>query len=163
MGGQACLAALPAPRAPGLAEEVAEPMMTTDRRIPIDAFGSDPAELVHLTGSFQVLARVTPGRSDDLPTHVEVCFDAARVRGVGLKSGARYAARGAYRFSDDLPELPVPVHLISAFELLRHGSGDLPPTRLLLVVPFQVTVQTDGRVVAGMEGPMLVPCPGGLA
>jgi hypothetical protein len=136
-------------------------MVTTDRRIPIDAFGSDPPELVHLTGSFQVLARVTMGRSGGLPAHVEVCFDAARVWGVGLKTVARYEARGAYRFSDDLPELPVPLHLVSAFELLRHGSADPLPTRLLLVVPFQATVQPDGRVSAGMEGPMLLPCPGG--
>ena len=136
-------------------------MVTTDRLIPIEAFGSDPPELVHLTGSFQVLARVTIGGSDDLPAHVEVCFDAARVRGVGLKTRARYEARGAYRFVDDLPELPYPVHLVSAFELLRHGSGDPQPTRLLLVVPFQVTVQANGRVMAGMENPMLLPCPGG--
>jgi hypothetical protein len=136
-------------------------MMTTDRRVPIDALGSDPPELVHLTGSFQVLARVTLGGSEDLPAHVEVCFDAARVRGVGLKSGARYEARGAYRFSDDLPELSLPVDLVSAFELLRHGPGDSPPTRLLLVVPFRVMVQTDGKVTAGMAVPVLLPCPGG--
>jgi hypothetical protein len=136
-------------------------MVTTDRLIPVDAIGSDPLEIVHLTGSFQVLARVTLGGCDDLPAHVEVCFDAARVRGVGLKSGARYEARGAYRFSDDLPQLPAPVRLVSAFELLRHGPGDRQPTRVLLVVPFEVTVQANGRVIAGMEGPMLLPCPGG--
>jgi hypothetical protein len=90
-----------------------------------------------------------------------VCFDAARVRAVGLKTGARYRARGAYRFSDDLPELPVPVHLVSAFELLRHGSNDAQPAHLLLGVPFQVTVQADGKVTAGMEDPVLLPCPGG--
>src|SRR5947209_15579028 len=94
----------------------AEPMVTTDRRIPIDVFGSDPPEIVHLTGSFQVLARVTIAGPDDLPAHVEVCFDAARVRGVGLKTGARYAAGGAYRFIDDLPELSF--RLVSAFEFL---------------------------------------------
>jgi hypothetical protein len=160
MGGQARRAALPAPRAPGLAEEVAEPMMTTDRRMPIEAFGSDPPDLVHLTGSFQVLARVTLGGPGDLPAHVEVSFDAARVRGVGLKTGARYEARGAYRFSEDLPELPIPVHLVSAFELLRHGSGEPPRSRLLLVVSFEVTVQTDGRVMAGMDETLL-PCPVG--
>ena len=136
-------------------------MVTTDRRIMIDAFGSDPPELVHLTGSFQVVARVTIGGADDRPAHIEVCLDAARVRGVGLKSGTRYEARGAYRFSDDLRDLPVQIRLVSAFELLRHGAGESPPTRLLLVVPFQVTVQADGKVTAGMEGPMLLPCPGG--
>jgi hypothetical protein len=133
-------------------------MVTTDCRIPIDAFASDPPELVHLTGWFQVVARVAIGGADDWPARIEVCFDAARVRGVGLKSGARYAARGAYRFSDDLPEIPLPLRLVSAFELLRHGPGDSQPTRLLLVVPFQVTVQIDGRVIAGTDDPMLLPC-----
>src|SRR5438105_2137754 len=96
------------------AGKAAEAMVTTDRPIPLDAIRSDPAELLHLTGSFQVLARVTLADAADSPARLDVSFDAARVRGVGLKSGARYAARGAYRFSDDLPELPVPVHLVSA-------------------------------------------------
>jgi hypothetical protein len=136
-------------------------MVTTNRLIPIDAFGSDPPELVHLTGSFQVLARVTMGDSDEMPAHVELCFDAVGVRGAGLKTGARYQARGAYRFIEDPKELPVPFVLVSAFELLRHGPGDPPPTRLLLFVPFRVTVQADGRVMAGLEDPTLLPCPGG--
>ena len=136
-------------------------MVTTDRRIPIEAFGSDPPELVHLTGSFQVLARVTMGDDDDLAAHVEVSFDAARVRGVGLKSGARYEARGAYRFIDDLPERSF--RLVSAFELLRHGTGVPQPACLLLVVPFQVTIQPNGKVTAGMEAPRLLPCPNGQA
>ena len=136
-------------------------MVTTDRRIPIEAFGSDPPELVHLTGSFQVLARVTLGGCDDLPAHVEVCFDAAGVRGVGLKTGTRYAARGAYRLIDDLPEASVPVHLVSTFEILRHGVGDGQAPRLLLVVPFQVAIQNDGRVRVEVDNPTLLPCPGG--
>lgn len=135
-------------------------MVTTNSVLPVETFGDDPPELVHLTGSFRVLARVTVGDPDDRSAHVELCFDAARVRGVGLKSGVRYEARGAYRFSDDAPELPVPLHLVSAFELLRHGSGGPWPTRLLLVVPFRVTVRTDGKVTVGIDGPVLVPCPG---
>jgi hypothetical protein len=136
-------------------------MVMTDGRIPIDTFASDPPELVHLTGSFQVVARVTIGGAADRPAHTEVCLDAARVRGVGLRTGARYEARGTYRFSDDLPELPAPFDRVSAFELLRHGCGEPPPTPLLLVVRFQVTVQSTGRVIAGMEAPRLLPCPGG--
>jgi hypothetical protein len=135
-------------------------MVTTNSLLPIEVFGNDPPELVHLTGSFQVLARVTVGEPDDRPAHVELCFDADHVRGVGLKGGVRYEARGAYRFSDDALELPVPLHLVSAFELLRHGAGDPWPTRLLLVVPFRVTVQTDGKVRVGINDPMLLPCPG---
>jgi hypothetical protein len=136
-------------------------MVTTNRLIPIQAMGSDAPELVHLTGSVQMLARVRVGGPDDLPAHVELCFDAAGVRGAGLKSGARYQARGAYRVIEDPPELPMPFVLVSAFELLRHAPGDPPPTRLLLIVPFRVTVQADGRVMAGMEDPTLLPCPGG--
>ena len=146
---------------PNTQDPTPTPLITTDRRIPVEAFRSDPPELVHLTGSFQVVARVTLGGPDDRPAHIEVCFDAARVRGVGLKTGARYEARGAYRFIDDLPELPGPIHLVSAFELLRHACGDPQPARLLLVVPFEVTVQTDGKVTAGMDAPKLLPCPGG--
>ena len=136
-------------------------MVTTDRRIPLDAIRSDPAELLHLTSSFQVLARVTLADAADSPARLDVSFDAARVRGVGLKSGALYAARGAYRFSDDLPELAAPFNLVSVFELLRLGSDGPDPSRLLLVVPFQVTVQADGKVTTGMEDPKLLPCPGG--
>jgi hypothetical protein len=135
-------------------------MVTTNSVLSVETFGDDPPELVHLTGSFQVLARVTVGDPDDRPAHVEICFDAARVRGVGLKSGVRYETRGAYRFSDDAPELPVPLELVSAFELLRHGSGGPWPSRLLLVVPFRVTVQTDGKVTVGTEAPTLLPFPG---
>jgi hypothetical protein len=143
------------------AGKAAASMVTTNSVLPVETFGDDPPELVHLTGSFQVLARVTVGDPDDRPTHLELCFDAGRVRGVGLKTGVRYQAKGAYRFLDDLKELSVPLKLVGAFELLRHGPGDPPPTRLLLVAPFRVTVQADGRVMASLEDPTLLPCPGG--
>jgi hypothetical protein len=100
-------------------------MVTTNRLIPIDAFGNDTPELVHLTGSFQLLARVTIGSPNDLPARVEVSVDAGPVRGVGLKTGARYEARGAYRFIADLPELPVPFHLVSGF-VTGPGSHSRP-------------------------------------
>lgn len=136
-------------------------MVTTNSVLPIEAFGNDPLEPIRLTGCFHMVARVTMGSTGDLPAHVELCFDAARVRGVGLKSGTRYAARGAYRLIDDLPEPLFPVHLVIAFELLRHGPGDPPSTRLLLVVPFQVTIRNDGKVRVGIHPPTLLPCPGG--
>jgi hypothetical protein len=135
-------------------------MVTTQRLIPVEALGSDPPELVRLTGSFQVLARVTLATGDELPAHVELCFDAARVRGVGLKKGARYEARGAYRLSDTMRELPVPLDRVAAFELLRHGPGEQNSGRLLLIVPFRVTVRTDGKVTVGMETPTLLLYPG---
>ena len=138
-------------------------MVTTNSALSLEAFGNDPPELVHLTGSFQVLARVTVADPEDRPARVELCFDAARVRGVGLKRGVRYEARGAQRFSDDALELPVSLQRVSAFELLRHGAGDGWPGRLLLVVLFRVTVRSDGTVTLGMEAPTLLPYPAGQA
>src|SRR5262245_11460874 len=116
-------------------------MVTTNRLIPLDAFGSDPSGLVHLTGLLQVVARVTLGDPDGVPAHVELLVDAAQVRGVGVENGAHYQARGAYRFILDPKELPVPVDLVSAFELLGYGHGNPQPTRLLLAVPVHGTVQ----------------------
>src|SRR5690349_3139207 len=115
------------------AGEDAESMVTTNNLLAFDAFGNDPPELVHLTGSVQVVTRVMAAGGDDRPAHVEVCVDAARVRGVGLSTGIRYQVRGACRFVDDLPQLSTPLHRIGAFEVLRHGSGDSQPNRLLLV------------------------------
>jgi hypothetical protein len=134
-------------------------MVTTNSVTFIDAFGSDPPEIVHLTGSFQVLARVTVGEPDAMPAHLEISLDAVRVRGVGLETGVRYQARGAYRVVDDLGELPVSLKLVGTFELLRHRPGDPLSTLLLLAAPFRVTVQDDGRVRVEMEIPTLLPSP----
>jgi hypothetical protein len=136
-------------------------MVTTNRRVPVEAFGSDPPERVHLTGSFEILARVTIAATDDLPAHVDLSFDAARVRGRGLTKGARYEARGAYRFSETTRDLSAPLERVAAFELLRHEPGEPVYRRLLLVVPFRVTIQTSGKVTVEMEVPTLLPYPGG--
>jgi len=109
-------------------------MVTTNRLIPLDAFGSDPSGLVHLTGLLQVVARVTLGELDRAPAHVELLLDAAQVRGLGVETGGRYQARGAYRLILDPKELPMPLEMVSAFELLGYGHGDMQPPRLLLVV-----------------------------
>lgn len=135
--------------------------MTTNRLIPIQAIARDASKLVHLTGSVQMVARVTLGGPDQRAAHVEVWLDAMGVRGVGLQAGVRYQARGAYRVLEDPPELPAPFLLVSAFELLRYGTGDRPPACLVLILPFRLTVQRDGRVIVGMEEPTLLPCPGG--
>jgi hypothetical protein len=136
-------------------------MITTHRPIALNAFGRDPHELVHLTGVFQALVRVTRGDRDDLPAPVEDCFDAAHVRGAGLESGCKYQARGAYRLLDDPRELPASFDLLTAFELLRHEPEGSEPTRLLLVVPFRVTVQTEGRAEVSVGDPALLPCRSG--
>lgn len=133
-------------------------MVTTNRLIPIEAFGSDPPEVVHLTGSFQVVARVTQDGPAERPTQVDIYCDAGRVRGMGLKSGARYEAKGAYRCVDDAQKLPAPLQWVSAFELLRHRPGGQPPAHLLLVVRVRVTVQIDGTAVVGIEDPLLLSC-----
>jgi hypothetical protein len=137
-------------------------MVTTNRLIPVDAFGSDPHDgLIHLTGLLQVVTRVTLGDPDGVPAHVELLLDAAQVRGVSAENGAKYQARGAYRFALDPKELPVPVDLVSAFELLGCSHGNAQPTRLLLVVPIHARVLADGRITMGIEDLKLLPCPSG--
>jgi hypothetical protein len=134
-------------------------MITTHRPIALNAFGRDPPGLVHLTGSFEALARVSLGDRDDLPARVDLCFDAAHVRGAGLESGRKYQARGAYRLLDDPRELPAAFDLLTAFELLRYEPEGSEPTRLLLVVPFRVTIQTDGRAEVSVGDVTLLPVP----
>jgi hypothetical protein len=120
-------------------------MITTHLPIPLNAFGRDDHGLVHLTGFFQALVRVTPGDRDNLPAHVELSFDAAHIRGAGIESGRKYEARGAYRLRDDPRELPASFDLLAAFELLRHQTEGSEPARLVLAIPFRVKIQTDGR------------------
>jgi hypothetical protein len=134
-------------------------MITTHAPIALNAFGRDPPGLVHLTGSFEALARVTLGERDDLPARVDLCLDAAHVRGAGLESGRKYQARGAYRLLDDPRELPAAFDLLTAFELLRHEPEGSEPTCLLLVVPFRVTIQTDGRAEVSVGDVTLLPVP----
>jgi hypothetical protein len=134
-------------------------MVTTNSLIPIDAFAGDISELIHLTGSFQVLVRVTMGDPEAVPAHVELMLDAAQVRGAGLETGDRYQARGAYRFMHEVSELPSQLDLVSTFELLGYGRGNPQPIRLLLVVPFHVTVPPEGRITTRIDDPKLLPCP----
>jgi hypothetical protein len=134
-------------------------MVTTNRLIPLDAFGSDPHGLVHLTGLLQVVARVTLGVPDGVPPHVELLLDAAQVRGLSMETGAHYQARGAYRFILDPKELPIPLDLVSAFELLGNGHGNMQPSRLLLAVPFHMKIEADGRITVGIDEPKLLPSP----
>ena len=133
------------------------PMATTNRLIPLDAFGRDPPDLVHLTGSIQVLARVTMGGADDLPAHVELCFDAASVRGMGLKSGARYWVEGVHQSRHQPGEFSAPFDVVSRFELRRCAPDGSQPSELTLIVCFTVTVPSDGRVMVAAEDVELLP------
>jgi hypothetical protein len=132
-------------------------MVTTNRLVPVDAIGSDPDELVHLTGLLQVLARVTMGDGDRMAVRVELFLDAARVRGLGLKSGAKHQARGTCRFRAHFHELPISFDLVGTFELLGYRRGHPVVGLRVLEVPFQVTVQADGRMTAWIGDPKLLP------
>jgi hypothetical protein len=132
-------------------------MITTHRPIDVNAFGSDSQGLVHLTGFFQALVRVSRGDRDDLPVHVDLCLDATHVRGAGIESDRNYQARGTYRLLDDPGKVPASFDLLTAFELLHDESKGLEPTRLLLVVPFQVMIQADGRATVSVGDLTLLP------
>jgi hypothetical protein len=136
-------------------------MITTHDPISLNAFATDAHGLVHLTGFFQALIRVALGDRDDLPARVELCFDAAHVRGTGLESGHKYQARGTYRLREDPKELPASLDLLTAFELLCHELDSLEPTRLVLVVPFRVMVHADGRAEVTAGELTLLPFPVG--
>ncbi len=123
-------------------------MVTTDQLIPIEAFGSEPPELAHLTGSFQMVARLRRDRPDGDSIQVDLRFDAARLRGVGLKTGARYWARGVHQSQYHFGELPAPFELVGRFELLGCGSDGSQSTQQTLTVRFKVIVPPDGRVSA---------------
>jgi hypothetical protein len=143
-------------------------MVTTSRSVSLDAVGRDGKDLIHLTGSLQMVARavmVEPSSGDPvcaaIPAQVDLRFDAARVRGVSLKTGARYWAEGVHHFRHQSTEFSAPSHLVCCFALVG-GAPDAPqPIHLRLCVHFHVTVPADGRVMvtAAEVEPELKPCP----
>jgi hypothetical protein len=145
-------------------------MVTTSRSVSLDVVGRDGArgELIHLTGSLQMVARavmVEPPSGDPVGSailaQVDLRFDAARVRGVSLKTGARYWAEGVHHFRHQSLEFSAPFHLLCCFELVGDAPADPQPIRLRLSVHFNVTVPADGRVMvtAAEVEPELKPCP----
>ena len=121
-------------------------MVTTNRLISLDAVGRDGKDLIHLTGLLQVVARAAMDGSDGIATQVDLRFDAARVRGVGLKTGARYWAEGLHQSRHQPEEFSTPFDVLGRFALLGLACEDAEPTRRTLTVRFRVTVPADGRV-----------------
>jgi hypothetical protein len=132
-------------------------MVTTNRLISLDAVGRDGKDLIHLTGLLQVVARAAMDGSDGIATQVDLRFDAARVRGVGLKSGARYWAEGLHQSRHQPDEFSTPFDVLGRFELLGLAREDAPPTRLTLTVRFRVSVPADGRVRVEASDVELLP------
>lgn len=137
-------------------------MITTNRLISLDAVGRDGQDLIHLTGPLQVVARTAMGAPDGIPLQVELRFDAARVRGVGLRTGARYWAEGVHQSRCQPGEFSVPFDVVSRFELRRCASDGSQLTELTLMVCFRVTVPSDGRVMVTAGDVELLPPIGSL-
>jgi hypothetical protein len=125
--------------------------------IALDAVGRDGKDLIHLTGLLQVVARAAMAGSDGIATQVDLRFDAARVRGVGLKSGARYWAEGLHQSRHQPDEFSTPFEVLGRFALLGLAREDTQPTRLTLTVRFRVTVPADGRVRVEASAVELLP------
>src|SRR5947209_14528779 len=99
-------------------------MVTTSRLVSLDAVESEGADLIHLSGSLQVVARATMGEPppgapscSPVPVQVELRFDAARVRGMGLKTGARYWVEGVHQSRHQPGEFSAPFDVVTRFEL----------------------------------------------
>lgn len=136
-------------------------MVTTSRLIPLDAVGRDENDLIHLTGPLQVVARAEAGDAGGAAAHVDLRFDAARVRGVGLNSGARYWVEGLHQSTHQSGNGSAPFDVVGCFELLGHSADAPQPTRQTLAVRFRVAVPPDGRVAVGIEEVSLMRVPSG--
>jgi hypothetical protein len=128
-------------------------MITTNRLVSLDAVVREGNDLIHLTGPLQVVARVAMDGADGIASRVDLRFDAARVGGLDLKTGARYWVEGVHQSRYPSGELSAPFDVIGRFELLGSTSNDPPPiTGLTLAVCFRVTVPADGRVTVEAAG-----------
>src|SRR5262245_15855679 len=111
-------------------------MMTTSRLVSLDVVVRDGerGELIHLTGQVQVVARTAMDGPDGMPPQVTLRLDAARVRGVGLRSGTRYWAWGLHQSHHQARELSTPFDVVGCFELLGSAPDDPQPICLALAV-----------------------------
>jgi hypothetical protein len=138
-------------------------MMTTSRLISLDIVVPDGArgDLIHLTGPVQVVARAAMDAPDGSPAPVALRLDAARVRGVGLRSGARFWARGLHQSRHEVREISTPFDVLGCFELLGSAPNDPQLICLALAVQFRVTIPADGRVTVEVSDAELRPDLGG--
>ena len=116
-------------------------MVTTSRLLGLDAVESEGTDLIHLTGSLQVDLR----------------FDATRVRGVGLKTGARFWVEGVHQSRHEIGEFSAPFDVVACFELRGCVPGGSRPASLTLTVSFRVTVPEDGRATVTAGAVELLP------
>jgi hypothetical protein len=128
-------------------------MVTTSRLVSLDAVGSEGTDLIHLTGWLQVVARTgmggpPPGApvGSPVPVSVDLRFDATRVRGVGLKTGARYWVEGVHQSRHQPGEFSAPFDVVCRFELRNCSPDGSQRAALTLTVRFQVAILTDGRM-----------------
>jgi hypothetical protein len=128
-------------------------MVTTSRLVPLDAVLSDGTDRIHLTGWLPVVARTAmrgppPGAPvcSPVPVQVDLRFEATRVRGVGLKTGARYWVEGVHQSRHHPGAFSPPFGVVSRFELRGCAPDGSQPTQRTLTVRFRVTVPTDGSV-----------------
>jgi hypothetical protein len=138
-------------------------MVTTSRLVLLDAVRREGEELIHLTGPLQVVARAAMDEVAGSACQVDLRFDAARVRGVGLKTGTRYWAEGLHQCRHQPEGLSAPLEVVGFFRLLCATPDAPQPTRLTLIVRFRVTVPADGRVTVAAEEVQLLPHPGAAA
>jgi hypothetical protein len=132
-------------------------MVTTSQLISLDTVRPNGTDLVHLTGPLQVVARTVTDGADGIALQVDLRCDAVRVRGVGLKTGARYWAQGLHQSRCRPGNLPTSFDLVSRFELLGTALDGSPPWRLMLTVRLRVTVLPDGRVTVAAEKVEILP------
>jgi hypothetical protein len=121
-------------------------MITTSRLVPLDAVGRAEQDLIHLTGPLQVVARAEMGNAGRAAAQVDLRFDAGQVRGVGLKTGARYWVEGRHHCTHPAGNGRAAFEVTSGFALLGAALPGAPPPRLILTVRLRVMVPADGRV-----------------
>jgi hypothetical protein len=132
-------------------------MITTNRLVSLDAVGRHGTDLIHLTGSVQIVAHALMDQPGGVPVQVDLRFDAARMRGVGLKTGARYWANGLHQSRHSCREFASPLDVWARFELLGWAPEGSPITCLTLAVRFRVTVPADSRVMVEALDVELLP------
>jgi hypothetical protein len=132
-------------------------MVTTSRLVPLDAVGRAEQDLIHLTGPLQVVVRAEIGDAGNGAARADLRFDAGRVRGLGLKSGARYWVQGLHQSTYQSGSGRAPFEVTALFELLSGALESTQTGRLVLAVRFRVMIPADGRMTVEAAGVELLP------